>query len=95
MEADHITRLDWRKTPFHNDRSTSGWLSRDGRFYGGCPSIHHDVIAHCVLGMKVGDMEDGGWARVYDSNRFTCEKRLSAEQRNWLLQKGHELSDSH
>ncbi|MBI5588152.1 MAG: hypothetical protein HY889_07290 [Deltaproteobacteria bacterium] len=92
-EAHHLTQLDWRKTPFRNDELATGWLSRDGRFYG-CPAVHHDVIAYCVLGMKVADLEEMGWARVY-SNRFTCEKRLSAEQRNWLSENGHRVFDSH
>ncbi len=92
-EAHHLTQLDWRKTPFQNDELATGWLSRDGRFYG-CPSVHHDVIAFCVLGIKVSDLENMGWTRVY-SDRFTCEKRLSAEQRNWLSANGHKVYDSH
>lgn len=92
-EARHLTQLDWRKTPFRNDELATGWLSRDGRFYG-CPPVHHDVLAFCVLGTKVSDLENMGWTRVY-SNRFTCEKRLSAEQRNWLSENGHKVYDSH
>jgi hypothetical protein len=92
-EAHHLTQLNWRKTPFHNDELATGWLSRDGRFYG-CPSVHHDVIAFCVLGIKVSDLENMGWTRVY-SDRFTCEKRLSAEPKNWLSANGHKVYDSH
>lgn len=93
VEARHITHLDWKKTPFRNDTLSTGWLSRDGRFYG-CPAVFHDVIAYCVLGVKVSDLENAGWVRVH-SNWFACEQRLSAEQRNWLSQNGHKIYDSH
>lgn len=91
-EAAHLTDLDWTKTPFHNDDLPSGWLSRDGRFYG-CPQVNHDVLAHCVLGQKVGDLEKFGWVRVFDSKRYTCERRISEEQSNWLSQNGYTIYD--
>ncbi|MBI5809931.1 MAG: hypothetical protein HZB21_01890 [Deltaproteobacteria bacterium] len=91
-KAEHITRLDWTKTPFHNDSLASGWLSRDGRFYG-CPQIFHDIFAAIVLGIKVGELEKTGWVRVFDSNRFVCENRLSAEQKNWLSGNGYTILD--
>ncbi|MBI5643750.1 MAG: hypothetical protein HY954_09790 [Deltaproteobacteria bacterium] len=91
-EAQDLTELDWTKTPFHNDTLTSGWLSRDGRFYG-CPQVNHDVLAYCVLGIKVGELEQMGWVRVYDSSRYTCEKRLSPEQANWLSENGYTVYD--
>lgn len=92
-EAASLTELDWTKTPFRNDNLLTGWLSRDGRFYG-CPDVFHDVIAYCVLGMKVGDIEGLGWARVHGT-WFVCERRLSAEQRNWLQENGFTVYDSH
>jgi hypothetical protein len=91
-DAEDLTELDWRKTPFHNDDLASGWLSREGRFYG-CPQVNHDVLAYCVLGLKVGEIERLGWVRVYDSKRYTCERRLSAEQSNWLSQNGYTIYD--
>ncbi|MBI1912915.1 MAG: hypothetical protein HYS21_13060 [Deltaproteobacteria bacterium] len=94
VEVEHITELDWSKTPLYNDELISGWLSRDGRFYG-CPSKYHDTLAACVLGLKVPELENMGWVRVYDHNWFTCQHRLSAEQRNWLSQNGHRVTDSH
>ncbi len=93
-EAGDITELDWTKTPFHDDTLRSGWLSRSGRFRG-CPAVHHDVFARCVLGRTVGELERLGWARVLDSQRFVCEQRLSAEQKNWLLENGYNVLDIH
>jgi len=93
-EAVEITDLDWSKTPFFDNTLRSGWLSRTGRFWG-CPAIHHDIFARCVLGMKVVDLERLGWARVLDSQRFVCEQRLSEDQRNWLSENGYEVLDCH
>ena len=92
FEAEDLTELDWKKTPFRNDGLPSGWLSRGGRFFG-CPSCFHDIIAAIVLGMKVPELEKTGWARLYDHNRIACEHRLSAEQRNWLSLKGYKIAD--
>lgn len=93
-EAGHITELDWTKTPFHDNTSSSGWLSPYGRFFG-CPQIFHDLLANIVIGMKVAELERLGWVRVFDSQRFTCERRLSPEQRNWLSERGYRFTDSY
>lgn len=94
VKEEHHTLLNWTKTPFYGHDYISGWLSREGRFYG-CPSNYHDVLAYCVLGMKVPELEKLGWVRVYSHNWFTCDHRLSAEQRNWLSESGHKVLDSH
>jgi len=92
IEAEHFTLLDWRKTPFYNPEASSGWLSREGRFYG-CPNYCHDVLAWCVLGMKVPELEQLGWVRIYSENWYVCQVRLSAEQKNWLSMNGHKVMD--
>ena len=94
VEAEDLTRLDWRKTPFRNDGLVSGWLSRDGRFYG-CPSCYHDTLAYCVLGIKVAELEKAGWVRIHDTRYFVCEHRLSPEQRNWLSSNGYRVLDAY
>ncbi|MBI5561367.1 MAG: hypothetical protein HY894_00735 [Deltaproteobacteria bacterium] len=91
-DAADLTRLDWTKTPFHNNVLTSGWLSRGGDFYG-CPEMFHDIVAYIVIGMKVKELEEAGWVRVYNSERYVCEMRLSAEQKNWLSGNGHKIYD--
>lgn len=93
VEAEDEGELDWSSTPLYNDGLSSGWLSRSGRFYG-CPPRYHDKLAFYVLGSKVPELESSGWVRVYGMNYFTCEHRLSPEQRNWLSQKGHRVMDS-
>lgn len=91
-EAEHLTLLDWRKTPYYTPEGNSGWLSREGRFYG-CPNYCHDVLAWCVLGMKVPELEKLGWVRVYSETWYVCQTRLSAEQKNWLSLNGHKIFD--
>lgn len=92
VKAACSTELDWTRTPLHDRGRVSGWLSRDGRFYG-CPSNYHDKFAFHVLGAKVPELEQEGWVRIYFRNYYTCEKRLSAEQANWLSQNGHKIYD--
>lgn len=91
-EAEHFTLLDWRKTPYYTPEANSGWLSREGRFYG-CPNYCHDVLAWCVLGMKVPELERLGWVRIYSETWYVCSTRLSAEQRNYLSMSGHKVSE--
>lgn len=89
---EHFTLLDWRKTPYYTPDVSSGWLSREGRFYG-CPTYCHDVLAWCVLGVKVPELERLGWVRIYSENWYVCQARLSAEQKNWLSMNGHKVID--
>lgn len=91
--TDEVTELDWSKTPLHCSSYTSGWLCRSGRFYG-CPPYYHDKLAAYVLGTKVPHLEKTGWVRVWDRNRYTCDHRLSAEQKNWLSENGYKLFES-
>lgn len=91
-QAAHLTCLDWSKTPFYDNSLLSGWLSRDGGFYG-CPEKYHDLAAYIIIGLKVKDLENTGWVRVHDSTRYVCEKRLSAEQKNWLSMNGFKIYD--
>ena len=86
------TLLDWRKTPYYTPEASSGWLSREGRFYG-CPTFCHDVLAWCVLGIKVPELERLGWVRIYSETWYVCQVRLSAEQSNWLSLNGHKVTD--
>ncbi|MBI5236403.1 MAG: hypothetical protein HY886_09190 [Deltaproteobacteria bacterium] len=89
-KAEHLTLLDWKKTPFYDDKSRAGWLSRDGRFYG-CPEVLHDTLAYCLFGVKVGELEKTGWVRVKNSYLYTCEQRLTPEQSNWLSGQGYKV----
>ena len=91
-EAEDLTELDWKKTPFRNDGLASGWLCRCGKFFG-CPSCYHDIIAAVVIGIKVPELEKKGWVRIHDKGRIACDHRLSEEQKNWLSEHGHKVLD--
>ena len=88
VRTDDITDLDWSLTPLYDSDSSSGWLSREGRFYG-CPANYHDKFAAYVLGTKVHDLEDCGWARVLDSSSYTATRGLSHDQNSWLERRGY------
>ncbi len=90
--AEDTTLLDWSGTWLSRPESTAGWLNRGGRFFG-CPSNYHDQLAAYVIGVKVSEAENGGWVRVKDSRYYDCLKNLSAEQKNWLSEKGYKLYD--
>jgi len=92
-EAEDIHELDWLKTSLINNKETSGWLNRSGRFYG-CNSQAHDLVADLVFNKSVQEMEDEGWVRIYDKTAFACMKSMSPEQRNYMLEKGYKLVDS-
>lgn len=85
-----VSELDWRETPLRTPQSSSGWLSRGGRYFG-CPPYWHDKFASYVLGIKVEEMETSGWVRVNDTRHFTCERKLTSEQKNWLSKKGYKI----
>jgi len=93
QEAEDIHELDWLKTSLINDKGTSGWLNRSGRFYG-CNSQAHDLVADLVFNKSVKEMEYEGWVRIYDETAFACMKSMSPEQRNYMLDKGYKLVDS-
>ncbi len=87
-----MTELDWGRTPLYKKNSSSGWLSREGRFYG-CPENYHDKFAAYVLGIKVHKLESTGWARILDCKSYSSEKNLSQEQNGWLTRKGYRIYD--
>jgi len=90
VKADDVTELDWSRVPLYDNDSSSGWLSREGRFYG-CPANFHDRFVAYVLGMKVHKMEKLGWTRVLDSSSYSAARPLSHEQKSWLSCNGFRL----
>lgn len=90
VDIDDITELDWSVTPLYNKDSKSGWLSREGRFYG-CPDYFHDKFAAYVLGIKVDELETTGWARILGCNNYSSTRQLSREQNRWLRRNGYRV----
>ncbi len=82
--------LDWSFAYLYKNDYQSGWLNRNGRFFG-CPENYHDKLAHFVLFLKVGELERTGWVRVNNPLYYSHEKRLSEEQKNWLSSNGHKV----
>ena len=89
--ASDVHELDWRKTDLVSDKHTSGWLDREGRFTG-CESTSHDLVADLVFGKSVDEMETSGMVRIYDKELWACERRMSPEQRNYMLHAGFDIS---
>jgi len=92
VDADEKTELDWSKTPLYDSDSKSGWLSRDGTFYG-CPGYYHDKFAAYVFGIKVEKLEKTGWARILGCNSYSSTRRLSRDQNRWLRRNSYKVND--
>lgn len=89
--------LDWTKTYLNmpDEDETAGWLDRNGKMYL-CDSQKHDQFADLILKKTVSQLEKTGWCRVYgvtSTPQFSCHKRLSAEQRNYLSANGFVMKD--
>jgi hypothetical protein len=97
--AHDFDELDWSQTYLIQPDSDAAWLSRDGVWHG-CNSTDHDDYARFVLKQPVAELERVGWCRVLGSpssshsgtDWIIVRHRLSAEQRNELSRRGHDLS---
>jgi len=90
VKTSDMTELNWGRTALYDNKSSSGWLSRVGRFYG-CPANYHDKFAAYVLGIKVDKLENTGWARILDYSSYSTERNLSHEQNSWLTRMGYRI----
>ena len=76
----------------------TGWLSYKGQFFS-CQAWAHTSVAmrNGFFGCRdESDMEERGWVRLWgvgQSPEFSSERRLSAEQRNWMSMNGFCLED--
>jgi hypothetical protein len=96
-EAEYIEDLDWTKSSILVPDSKSGWLGRDGQFFG-CLSQDHDLIARLVLKQEVRTLEETGWVRLYEPPKDwrlggRPGLRLSMEQRRWMSEYGYSLTE--
>lgn len=92
VEADDVHDLDWRRTDMVDEKSTAGWLDREGR-YTGCDSQAHDMVADLVFNKSVQEMEDQGFVRIYGSDAYVCTKRMTPDQRTYMQGRGFILRE--
>lgn len=100
-EVNDELELDWTKTALiREEDSNSGWLDREGKWYP-CNSREHDRYAYYILRKNVGDLEKGGWVRVYGSPDSSIPwtaigegeyKRISKQQYRWLKDRGYKVN---
>ncbi len=91
MDADYED-LDHTKTGLFLETSDAGWLDRRGVWHP-CGSTHHDNYAELVLRSTTKLLNATGWVRVYGVKDWHCDRRLSADQRNWLLHHSYKVED--
>lgn len=87
--------LDWDKTCLDQPDSDTGWLDREGRWYGCLPG-KHSLYARYVLRTTEPQLIDMGWIKVgmrmiNSRPTWIAEKHPSAGQRNWLSKHGYNV----
>lgn len=97
IEVENCKDLDWIKTGLLRDWDDCGWLRRDGKWYG-CDTYNHVQVAWLILHQSEAELERAGWCRVWrapenSGDEWICSHRLSVEQRNWLLFRGHLITE--
>ena len=95
LDADDFKRLDWKKSSFYIEDGTSGWLDRDGNFWG-CRYGGHSALARWVIQQDYYEMEKAGWVHVdCAGGKGLSTFRVSGEptpaQDAWLEAHGHDL----
>jgi len=102
IRASDFMSLDWKDSDLIKPDEETGWLDRNGRFYG-CRYMEHDDVALFIFKSTSDTLMRLGWVRIDakgdmypESFRFLGEgimNRLSAEQRNWLQKNGYLIKD--
>ena len=96
-----------REAVIRNDETT-GWIAPEGRFYGCWPRDHRDV-ARYVFGCEEIELEEKGFCKIYETplqvrissgdlfkdryGYYPRGRRLTAEQKRTLQEKGFEVED--
>lgn len=63
VEAESFEDLDWNGTDILNDKYTTGWLDRHGKFYG-CEYHSHSLQAELVHHSSRRELEKKGWIHI-------------------------------
>lgn len=94
VEANSFEDLDHTKTDLLKPKSSAGWLSPDGKFYG-CSWAQHDLLAVLVLKTPVGDLEKRGWMRIHSHYEIDCLRFPTDAQLSWASSNGYFVEVSH
>ena len=63
VEAEYFDKLDWKGTELLDDKYNTGWLDREGNFYG-CDYRCHNMQAEFVHGKEPRELEKLGWIHI-------------------------------
>ena len=102
-EVDKYEDLPFKKYLI-NDKYKTGWVDREGRFYGCDWEQHSDVAWYC-FGKEEYELEEAGWIKITNtiykdwfSNSngeldyyYTSDWPMTAEQINWLNKNGFKV----
>lgn len=77
VEANDFDELDWNDTKVLSKNYRSGWLDRNGKFYG-CSYESHDLQAKLVHHSSRQELEKLGWIHISE-DRIFGENELNAQ----------------
>lgn len=95
------------KEYYISDNYKTGWLDRNGRFYG-CDYEEHSFVARMCFHKEESELEKEGWIKItkscYGDSFFTntegtldyyylADWNMTAEQKNWLSLNGFKVPD--
>lgn len=69
VEAENYSELDWRGTEVFDDRYITGWLDKDGNFYG-CHYRNHRDQAKFVHGLSEDEIEKNQFIKISYQDRM-------------------------
>lgn len=69
IEAKDWNCLDWTNTTVYNDKSKTGWLDRQGKFYG-CDYNCHVISADVIFFKTERELENLGYIKITGDDGF-------------------------
>lgn len=74
VEVNDWKDLDWIGTEIYDDTLKTGWINRDGKFFG-CGSQWHSRQSEFIHNKTERELELLGWIKVYRSNVFESKNK--------------------
>ena len=100
FEVENYEDLTFRKY-YVNNKYKTGWLDRNGNFFG-CDFMEHSTVAYYCFHKEEYELEDMGWVKIsrdlYSSNGLAyyhvCILDLTDAQKKWLIDNGFSVRDA-
>ncbi len=71
VRAENWADLDWTGTILMDENYKTGWLDRDGVFYG-CDYHYHDALGKILFGKSERELEQMGYIKISGKDGMYC-----------------------